>query len=516
VTFDLLHEILFWPLELSANENLGLYFLNRWADKVIQDNKTAWRDLDPFDRGTTDSAELRYAEFVYFHPFVRRFLYPDSGMETARLRILKRDDIHRVRVKLSGVTDEETLEVDRVHLYLFHTQIAILVVEVKAARKVERRAALQFLDQFRRVYAPYWFNGKGGHCPEKVEWLDQHGLPIGTPSNFESFNEHRQNVEKKEWRRPPVAAHWRWLIEGLEPSNPMSKDGTLYFDQIEDDRMMVMSFLGHPEPHSLSDQDMTRLCFLDEASDSPQDWPYSPQFLADFQKHCYDRYWDKKHNENSWMTTRYLCCGYAFTVLGCSKAQFVTDEWSGLLSHFRHHYFQLGLLAHFHRASLLRFSRRFADSVGQRESTLNHEFADFVAGYWFNEVSNQVQGQELFQFWSNHLGNQRLLHHVLEEKRLAVELEEALQIQGDGRQVKLLTKRLTSLTYLLLPLTASAALVAYLDMDFTREHLQSWKEGSFWLVLPLVLILLILVCYLFTWRRRESVSNEEVENARKG
>lgn len=498
--FDALHQILFWPLEISSKERISGNYLADWAGKIHEDSAYAWQKLDPYDRGTTDKAELRYSEFVYFHPFVQGFLYPsESGeeMPLQHLQILKRTDVSHVRVKLSGVDEEEILKVDRIHLYLFPTQVAILVVEVRSLHPFDRRTTLQFLDQFRRAYGPYWSGGKAGNCPEKVEWLnstENSYQPIGKASDFDRFDLQRRPVENAAWRRPPVAAHWNFLLQGLKPSVPFGvrKQDDLYFDQIEDDRIPCMQFLANPSPHEITDADMVRLCFLDSASDDASAYPYSPGFLGDFpQRYSYDRYWDRKDPQNSWMATRYLCCGYSFTMLGASGNNFYRNEEWGLLSHFRHHYFQLGLLAHFHRASLLRFSSRFSLAIQQKADMrdLNRDFATFVTGYWFNEVSNQLQGREIFDFWSERLNNQKLFDHVSAEKRLAAELQTAQEMTNDGKRVKKLTVQLTMLTCLLVPLTLFAVVVAFLDMDFIRTHIESWKP-DLWAYLILAFMVL--------------------------
>jgi hypothetical protein len=46
---------------------------------------------------------------------------------------------------------------------------------------------------------------------------------------------------------------------------------------------------------------------------------------------------------------------------------------------------------------------------------VRREFADFVNEYWFREVSNQDQGKELFQWWSDRLGNRELLAQLTME-----------------------------------------------------------------------------------------------------
>lgn len=61
---------------------------------------------------------------------------------------------------------------------------------------------------------------------------------------------------------------------------------------------------------------------------------------------------------------------YGFSGVGCSlDKEYFADAQSGGRAHFRHHYFKLGLIAHFHRASLLNGRASFtrALSVLQRD-----------------------------------------------------------------------------------------------------------------------------------------------------
>jgi len=483
ISFNKFHEILFWPLELSGKEHLSETKIDQWVAR--HNDGHPWKLINPYDRGTAPTGDLHYAEYLYFHPFVRQFLYPSQPGEE-HLRILGRDDVRGVEVRFGYEGYQRRLTIDRVHLYVFQTRVAILVVEVEAIEPMPRSEAMAFLEEFRKVYAPYFDHSRAGKCPESVQWLDGSGIPIGDASTLQDPSEQRKSVEASGWRRPPVSAHWRWLLNGLIPSCPQAdrEDDVLYYDQIEDERMPSMSFLTTDTPHAVTLEDQQRLCFCDEPSSNPEAATYSPEFLSDFvQKHCYDRYWDATNPINAWMTTRFLCSGYGFTFLGQADPKFVENGANGLLAHFRHHYFQLGLIAHFHRASLLHFSRRFSQSVHlitEENEGLNRDFARFVTGYWFNEVSNQMQGSELFHFWSNHLGNQQLLDHVMREKRLALELDEAAKMKDDSTQVMNLTKSMTLLTILLVPLTGASLVIAWFEMEFTRHRFDWLKDGRAW------------------------------------
>lgn len=83
------------------------------------------------NRGTTSNEITRYAEFVYFHPFIRRFLYGDPDSERAVLQIFKRTDVKKLHIVL-GNGQALDFNVNRIHLYVFDIEIAILVLEISS------------------------------------------------------------------------------------------------------------------------------------------------------------------------------------------------------------------------------------------------------------------------------------------------------------------------------------------------------------------------------------------------
>jgi hypothetical protein len=518
-------QILLWPLELRLPQNQKVESLVEF----LKEPSFPWKPVDYYSRCPSDDPDWRYAEFVYFHTFVQRFLYPDpSTAHEPGFVIFGRDDVAKLYIELSG-GQPETLDVLRVHLYLFQTQIAILVVEVAAHHTLTREQTLLFQDQFRRVYPPYFckpdgVTTKAGNCPTLVQWLDKHGVPIGERSDYAELNsektapKHRSSVEAKP-ARPPVSAHWAWLLDPLS-FTPAAQSYSV--SQIEDDRIPAMSYIAVPNPRLISSGDFARFCFLDGDGDSSRT-PYAAAFLKDFPvKHCYDRFWDPSSPHDSGFTTRYLCCGYSFTVIAKSGEWFVDVK---LKNDFRHHYFQLGLLAHYHRASLLRFSRRFnetnAGPGGDLEELRNtqSEFADFIANHWFHEVSNQEQARELFSWWSRLLGNELLMTNMQTEAaavdriltaRRRHELEKIEQRrQGDMDSLARKTHRLSistdTLTTFLYWLTGLTLSVAFLDTEVVRQAVKKqtihflgardwlWLKPEAWasliLFLPLALFL---------------------------
>jgi len=508
------HQILIWPLELALPPRLEKLtqqpsFVRQLGLEVADSSGGVWSLLDVFDRGTTDDRDLRYAEYVYFHPFVRRVLYPSDQEPNPALSILRRLDVLGVEVELQDEPGSLTLKVDRVHLYLFRSQTALLVVEVSTQTPMALSTAEQFVDQFRRVYAPYHYMGKGGHCPTKLRWLvSSSAKSVPSDGNFDNPEAMYSPVEDPRTRRAPVAAHWSWLIEPLHYGR-IAADAQICVEQLEDDRIPAMSFFGVDDPFALTRADFIRLCFCDSAGDSFE-LPYGQRFLEDFEKRfCYDRFWQEPdatsvgslreyvaRKNREWRFTRYVCTGYHFGTI--TKP----DGWGlVILSHFRHHYFQIGLLATFHRASLLKYSRRLTDAATRADHRagderwepliqVRKEFADFVNQYWFREVSNQDQGKELFQWWSERLGNRellaqlsmeasavdRILHDVDEHDRRIAEAaqqknigklqEETRDLQKSTRDLQASTDWLTKVIFWLAGLTLC---VAILDADWVRK-----------------------------------------------
>ena len=468
--------------------------------KQIVDRGPHWHPADVLDRETTPNKDLRYSEFVYFHPFVQRVLYPCAAEPNPALAILGRNDITGVEVTLGGKQQPLTMDVKRVHLYLFRSETALLVTEVASRGPLPLPTVLEFADQFRRAYSPYHSDGSGGHCPERVKWISTDSSLTLNESNYLPEHMHRTAFDPAK-RRTPIAAHWLSLLTPLKPvweAGPAD----IAMEQLEDDRIPTMLYAGIADPFSLGRGDFMRICFCD-GEWAPNDLPYAQAFLKDFEKkYCYDRFWNppdpngpgsefyRRQLERRF--SRYLCNGNNFAVV--TKPDGYGDI---ILKHFRHHYFQIGLLAHFHRASLLKYSRRLTDEVpsavvsgdGHWDALIQvrRQFADFLNEYWFREISNQDQAKELFQWWSERLGNKELLDQLSAEAMAVDRIlnqerdrkQEAFQIkqQQEVKELQASTDRLTKAIFWLAGLTV---IVAFLDTEMMRDFA---RHGASWFLL---------------------------------
>ena len=488
--FEIVNGIFIWPLHISRrNEERTEDTVESW-EKWICGGGSHWRPTDLYDRMEDASDETKYAEFVYFHPFVQRLLYPRPLEKDRAVRLLKRDDVKGVRISLSldenekgGVTHEIELGVPRVHLYLFHTHVALLIVEVESRGALDRRIVLELMERLRHAYAPFWSGDEPGFCPRSVEWLSHEGATIAR-SDYEN-KLGAISVTTKE-RVSPVAAHWAELLRPLERFTYPEENDILYFRQVGDARIPALFFLGCEAPEKISEGDFVRIAFLDENGD-PARKPYSAPFLKDFEKDfCYDRFWDPAAG----FRTRYLCSGYGFVVVTDSRS----SRSSMLQMHFRHHYFQIGLIAHFQRASLLVFSDRLADKKWD-VSKLQEEIVYFVSRFWFKEISSEVQAGDLFRWWSRHLGTPDLFQQVMNEKRAVAELAAARRQQ---RQTNIVV-RLTWITVIGLPFLIALALIAVLSAFSGPDRQRAW-----WVVAAALIIALVVAGIWRLHDRRKS------------
>src|SRR6185503_4218885 len=97
----------------------------------------------------------------------------------------------------------------------------------------------------------------------------------------------------------------------------------------------------------------------------PDELPYSPVMHDAFEaRYCDDRFWGRS-GERSLRVVRLVVTGLTLAMVGAHGDQFYADVEHGLLAQFRHQYFLLFLVAHFHKASLLSISDELAVAMNR-------------------------------------------------------------------------------------------------------------------------------------------------------
>ncbi|MFO1171690.1 MAG: hypothetical protein U1E49_12065 [Hyphomicrobiaceae bacterium] len=408
-------QVVVWPLQLERDRDRAGSGLA--LESVLAGSP--WQLVDD-EMGDAPIEERHYREFVSFLPPVQRFLYGDVAGRIAGLshadvpmRIWRRTDVASVRVVLAPDEAPITCTVTHVDLHFFHeVDVVILACEISAS-DLRLTVAQELMYRFGRAYPPGWSaDGQPLHCPELVEWLDANGNVLAA-SDYENRSRYVRHVGEK--RAPCFSAHWEYLLSPLA-SHGSEHKGTLGFRQVEYYRMPQTCFLAFDRLADLSRTDTVRIAFASGPS-KDADTPYSEGFLADFERrHCYDRFYHERPNGQG-VNTRFLLSGHALTVLAEGPADRITDNERGLLGQFRHQYFLLFLIAHFHKAALLMLSDRLVAAVKRLEVRshrsaaafrreiyrLHESFMRFTQRYWFTDVSDQAQARDLFRMLRSQL-----------------------------------------------------------------------------------------------------------------
>jgi hypothetical protein len=328
------------------------------------------------------------------------------------LRIYRRHDIAGARITYADGA-AITFGVGHVDLYFFLDADVVLHAFEIFTDDISLERAQDTMFRFGRAYPGFWDeNGEAANCPRRVEWLDAEGTVKGV-SDYDDESAYLTHVARH--RTPRLAAHWATLLEPLLPADS-EHAGPLRYRPLEHFRMPFLAYLSMDEPTRLSRMDFVRLALAAAPGDRDVA-PYSEHSLASFEAdYCEDRYWGRPR-DIAGSDTRILVSGRVLGMLGRHGDPFFCDRETGVLGQFRHQYFLLFLIAHFHRSALLSISDQLAVAmnrldVGDTESVRQFKrsirqamevFLRFTHRYWFHQISNQDLARSLFQRLHRHL-----------------------------------------------------------------------------------------------------------------
>ncbi|HJQ57100.1 MAG TPA: CorA family divalent cation transporter [Vineibacter sp.] len=492
-------QILLWPVQLMPIRQ-DSQIQNHWEVLEGAGEDNAWRELtDEFTGDPAQFQERHYSEFVTFLPYVQRFLYGEGkgrGTKASEspIRVFRRNDVTRVRLTPPGDPAEPMVfDVAHVDLYFFYDiDVVILAVEI-FSRDLPLSRAQEVLYRFGRAYPTFWNeDGGGGHCLARVEWLSEAGDVLAT-SDFEKRDKFLRTVAS--YRAPAIAAHWEFLLKPLV-SHHSDERGVIRYRQIERHRMPVLGYLALDEPRRLSRGDFMRLALV-TAPGPMTALPMSERHARDFEyQYCYDRYW--LDETDGPCGVRYMCSGHAFIMVGGVGDPFYVDSNKGLLGQFRHQYFLLFLIPHFHKAALLMLADRQVDALNRLDifdaesvkrfkraiRRLKEVFLRFTHRYWFLEVSDQAQAAELFRMCSEHLGAARLYDEVRDEIQ---DMSEYLDSDSLRRQANTVV-RLTVVT--------AFGLIGTVTTGFLGMNLIAEAENPLWVKIAYFMVVFVATVWL--------------------
>jgi hypothetical protein len=496
-------QICVWPLQLMPLRP-GQQVQRHWEalEAIRSDNH--WREVVEKFADPAEFHERHYKEFVTFLPYVQRFLYGSTaGQEASNapaqgsMRVFRRDDVSGVRIVFAQGEEPTLLKVQQVSLFFFlDADIAILAFEM-FADDVPLERAQDTLFRFGRAYPAYWErDGQGGNCPYSVEWLGRNDEVLAA-SDYAARAKYLAFVAR--YRSPCLAHHWDYLLQPLMLEYP-GQTGVLRYRLLEYNRMPFMSFFAVDDPSELTRADFVRIGMVTRPGE-PDTLPYSSTTLADFERdYCDDRFWGRSGERFSG-DTRFICTGLTFSVIGRHGDNFFSGAVTGLLGQFRHQYFLLFLIAHFHKAALVSISDELAVAmnrltVGDTESVKNFKrtirqmmevFLRFTHRYWFHEVSNQAIARGIYGRLSKLLGNDDLYEEVRSE---VTDMNNYLDSDSARRQANTVL-RLTVVTIVGLIGTIASGLLG-MNLIAWAEEPMSWRVGTFLFTTGLTLVLTLI------------------------
>ena len=475
--------MLLWPLQLRRLGRASPY-KHPW--EALRAKPGPWKEVKDNLLVDDDSCQIGYREFVYFLPYVQRFLYGfgEADAQTpSSLQMFKRDDIAKAHVRLSENGMPIEFDVERLRLIFFYdVDIALLAFEI-VGRDIALADVVDTIDRFGRPYPPSWESpGQAAHCTYQVEFLDAQGQLLSA-SDYGDRDKYLSLV--RDIKQTPLSLHWEALLKPMVPA--YLGGGVLQYYQIENKRIPIMSYLAFDEPRELTRGDVARIGFATKWGPSDT-LPYSAKFLGDFEaRHCYDRYWDAD-NATGGMNTRYTMCGPAFAMITKHG-----DACRDLVQTFRHQFFQIGVIANFHKGALLNLSNRFSiaverlrvgdyDSVRHFKQSVREAlelFLRFNHRYWFHEISNQVLAADIYKRWSHQLGSDDLYAEVREEARDINEYLDADRTRRSSDNAQRLT------------VVSACGMVGTVATGFLGMNLFSHSEMGTWEKLAIFLLVFV-------------------------
>lgn len=456
-------QILMWPLQLVPQGEAddlpgdgGRAVERHWERLEQCGTPNPWVPLqDEFTTDPGDFCERHYRELVTFLPHVQRFLYGQGrsaeagdGYGESPLRIVRRHDVGGCRITCDdGAT--LVLGVQHVDLYFFFDiDVVMLVLEIHAADLPLARVQ-DILYRFGRAFPAGWDPaGRPSACCRRVEWLDHAGAVLAA-SDFDARGEFLRHACTH--RAARIGAHWRYLLHPMVP-HESDEPGPVRYRQIEYHRMPKMSFLALDDPFALDDADFVRLA-LAGRPERGAELPYADDTVRRIADDTfYDRFWNRRQRDAR-ASTRVTCNGHALTMVGTAGSPIFDDAETGLLGQFRHQYFLVAMIAHFHKAALLMLSDRLINAVSRLDPadpesqrrfrasirSSREVFLRFNHRYWFHEVSNQSMAKDLYEMWSRHLRNDALFREVREEVLDMGQYLDSNDARRQGRSVHRLT-----------------------------------------------------------------------------
>lgn len=369
-------------------------FLNngKWVRPAVAESQE--NDGNKTDKNNVSlDTQVLYNEKNYYFRFVHDVLY-DSGdgndnlvMHFERKEPQEKDV--RYLIKVSGREKPYSLNVDAININLYKTGVGMMSFYLRNddESQCDTRDILNINQYGRRILPPFWSEVNAEKRQELSEYLEISGLDT--------------EISKEDFKSYTVDEPWT----ATSMLDSLLKDLTdnLTLTPVIDDRMFVMSLY--------KNDDMSRLSL--SAADAYCN-PSSP-FSEFWYKYLFvDTGWPTCQNDEMMRdllrSHTYLRWQKWNSLYGVSRYSFVYLTNSGvpsyLVDYFMTTYARMMEIALVQRASVLCFSNEVTtltkrgdwtlEKLSEHVDSLNEEYIRFINRMYFNELTSQDQGVELY------------------------------------------------------------------------------------------------------------------------
>lgn len=369
-------------------------FLNngKWVRPAVAESQE--NDGNKTDKNNVSlDARVLYNEKNYYFRFVHDVLY-DSGdgndnlvMHFERKEPQEKDV--RYLIKVSGREKPYSLKVDAININLYKTGVGLMSFYLRNddESQCDTRDILNINQYGRRILPPFWSEVNAEKRQELSEYLEISGLDT--------------EISKEDFKSYTVDEPWT----ATSMLDSLLKDLTdnLTLTPVIDDRMFVISLY--------KNDDMSRLSL--SAADAYCN-PSSP-FSEFWYKYLFvDTGWPTCQNDEMMRdllrSHTYLRWQKWNSLYGVSRYSFVYLTNSGvpsyLVDYFMTTYARMMEIALVQRASVLCFSNEVTtltkrgdwtlEKLSEHVDSLNEEYIRFINRMYFNELTSQDQGVELY------------------------------------------------------------------------------------------------------------------------
>lgn len=439
-----------------------------------------------------------FSEYVYFHKYVRESAFNDES-KTSFSDYYQKDCSAGDRLNIYYSPDKcYELQLEYLSLHIFETGIGILTIQVQNCDYPGLEDVLKINDLARRIYPPYLCDDKPDKPPRGSAIPYKAVLSLGGTTVTEPF----QGPYVTDGGELIIGAHIRSIL------------GEYFLDQYKaepviDDRMYTLCWYGNDELSGALNS-RRRHHYAYEDSD---DW-YRFVYVDSGDSCCKNidmrRELISRSTYARWVEygTLYGISRYSFVALTNSTADFIRN-------HMQRQYYQMAVFLLAQRASAISFASRISsisseiddlngktveiDGIAENVRKLQGDFIGFVNRIWFEEVTPQEQGIELFAIAQSQM---KLKEQIAELKEEMKELFEYVEMQYEkkqtenDRELNKVIGLLTKVSVIFLPLSLFSGLWGMNVLNYNSEKKVIEFVNHPWFV-PILLAAIILPFIIF-------------------